>query len=76
MSDNWEKSGGLFCSRCHGEVVRLINGLCPRCHGEDEKEIAGKMAMRAEKRYFTDQLRKGTISLADLREGRLGDSQK
>lgn len=70
--EDWERAGGICCSDCGQEVVRLNHGLCPRCHGDAEAERAKMTGERAERRYYKDQLRKGTISLAQMREGRLG----
>lgn len=73
MTDaDWEKAGGLTCTHCHRETVRLVNGVCPQCNGDKEKRLAEKLERRAERRYYQDQLRKGTIKLSDLRVGRLG----
>ena len=69
--NDWERSGGTFCS-CGSEVVRLIGGLCPQCHEKAEEERARKAGDKVERRYYKDQLRKGTISLAQMRGGRLG----
>lgn len=71
-SFDWDKAGGTFCFSCGQEVVRLNHGLCPQCHGVAEENIAKKMQDKSERRYYKDQLRKGTISLAQMREGRLG----
>lgn len=70
--EDWERVGGIRCSGCGDEVVRLIDGLCLQCHGEAEAERAKKAGEKSERRYFKNQLRKGTISLAQMREGRLG----
>ena len=69
---NWDRAGGLNCPQCKAETVRLISGLCPQCHQEAEAERARKLEDRTERRYYHDQLRKGTINLAQMREGRLG----
>ena len=69
--EDWEKAGGVHCSECQQETARLVDGLCPQCWGDMEAERAKKAEDRAERRYYQDQLRKGTISLAQMREGRL-----
>ena len=70
-NEDWEKTGGIYCSSCHQETVRLLEGLCPQCQQDLENERARIAEDKAEKRYYKDQLRKGTISLAQMREGRL-----
>jgi hypothetical protein len=70
---DWDKAGGMFCSQCKREVVRLINGVCPQCNGDNEKRLAEKIEDRSERKYYQDQLRKGTIKISDMRAGRLGE---
>ncbi len=69
---DWDRAGGQHCPQCKAEIVRLVSGLCPQCHQEAEAERARKLEDRTERRYYSDQMRKGTISLAQMREGRLG----
>jgi len=69
--NDWEAAGGLFCSRCGQETVRIINGVCLTCYREDVARSEQKQADRAEKQYYRKKLSEGTISLAQMREGRL-----
>lgn len=69
--EDWERAGGIYCSECHQETVRLLDGLCPQCHWDMESKQAEEAEDKAERCYYKDQLRKGTISLAQMKEGRL-----
>lgn len=69
---DWDAAGGLECPNCHNETVQLLDGLCPSCYRDRESQQAEKLEDRAERRYYTDQLRKGTIRLSDMKAGRLG----
>lgn len=68
---DWERAGGIFCNRCHKETVRVFNGLCLNCYRDDVAKLEQNQEDRAEKRYYQRKLTEGTISLAQLREGRL-----
>ena len=68
---DWEASGGLFCSRCGQETVRSFGGVCLSCYRDDIATRENKQADSAEKRYYRKKLSEGTISLAQMREGRL-----
>jgi hypothetical protein len=67
----WEAAGGLFCPKCGQETVRILDGLCLDCYMEKNAEREQKQADKAEKRYYKKKLAEGTISLSQLREGRL-----
>ena len=69
--NEWEDAGGLFCTRCGQETVRIFNGVCFICYREDIARSEQKQADRAEKQYYQKKLSEGTISLAQMREGRL-----
>ena len=71
QEDDWEKSGGLFCPSCGNEVVRIIEGRCPQCHQAMIAIREAQAADRAERRYVVQRLREGTLSLHDLKRGRL-----
>ena len=68
---DWEACGGLFCTRCGQETVRMFDGMCLTCYHEDIAQREQKQADRAEKQYYRKKLSEGTISLAQMREGRL-----
>jgi len=68
---NWDKTGGVICPSCNRETVRMIDGVCLQCHREKVAEREKRKEDKAERRYYKEQLRKGTISLAQMREGRL-----
>jgi len=70
-NDDWEKSGGIYCSNCNRETVRLIDGLCPQCVHHIKVKTEGQIEDRAMRTYYKEQLRRGTISLAQMREGSL-----
>ena len=59
------------CGHCGHETFRLLDGLCPRCSqakGLKAVEAAEDQEMRS---YYARRLRAGTVSLQELREGRL-----
>lgn len=68
---NWEAAGGLLCRQCDQETVRIFDGLCFGCHYEMVAGREQKQEEKSEKRYYRRRLSEGTISLAQLREGRL-----
>ena len=68
---DWDKLGGVTCPSCNRETVRIINGVCLQCHRDRVAEREKKKEDKAERRYYKEQLRKGTISLAQMKEGRL-----
>lgn len=70
-SDAWEATGGSFCSKCGAETVRLFDGVCLSCNYEIIAEREQKQADKAERRYYQRRLTEGTISLAQMMEGRL-----
>jgi len=67
----WDAAGGVFCQHCGQETVRMFDGLCPNCHYDAIAKREDKHEQRAERRYYQRKLSEGTISLAQLREGRL-----
>jgi len=69
--EDWDKTAGVICPDCKQETVRLIDGMCPQCHNEKVAEREGKEEEKSERRYYGRRLREGTISLAQMREGRL-----
>ena len=70
-NDSWEAAGGLFCRQCGQETVRIFDGLCLTCHYAAIAKREQQQEERSEKRYYQRKLSEGTISLAQLREGRL-----
>lgn len=72
QDDVWEKTGGIFCPECGEEVVRIVDGKCPQCNKKAMAADEAKIEDKASRRYFKGELRKGTISLGQLREGRSG----
>ncbi len=72
MNQNeWDKANGVVCPACEHESLRMINGICIQCYREGVAEEEKKKEDRTERRYYKDQLRKGTISLTQMRGGRL-----
>lgn len=72
MNDQeWEAAGGLFCRQCGQETVRIFGGLCLNCHYEVNAKREQQQEEKSEKRYYQRRLSEGTISLAQLKEGRL-----
>ena len=64
----WEQAQGVECPKCHREALRLITGTCPECARVFEAQTAEQMEDKAERRYYTARLRKGDISLRQLRD--------
>lgn len=71
--EDWEKVGGLYCASCGDEVVRLINGLCVSCSNMAEAKRMEKFERTREKRYYIDQLRKGRMTLTQMKKLRRGN---
>jgi len=70
-SKDWDKTNGVICSNCGQGTLRMIDGICIQCHRAKVAEREKRKEDRAERRYYKEQLRKGIISLAQMREGRL-----
>ena len=70
-SKEWHSAKGVICLECEQETLRIIDGLCPQCYRNREAERERKLEDRTERRYYKEQLRRGTVSLAQMREGRL-----
>lgn len=68
----WNDAGGIICPDCDQETLRIIDGACLQCYNRKVAEREEKLEERSERRYYKDALRKGTISLRQMREGRLG----
>lgn len=68
---DWDKAEGEVCLGCGEEVLRIIDGICFSCYNRKIMERDLKMEAKSERRYFSDALRKGKISIKQLREGRL-----
>ncbi len=68
---DWERSSGIICPKCEHETFRMVGGICIQCHRDEVAESEKRKEIRAERRYYKDQLRNGTISLAQMRTGRL-----
>ena len=68
---DWDNTGGVTCPSCGQEALRMIDGICLQCYRNKVAEREKREEDKAERRYYKEQLRKGTISLAQMREGRL-----
>lgn len=68
---DWDKAKGEICPDCEEEALRFIDGICFPCYNRRIMERDLKMEERAERRYFQHALRKGTVSMKQLKEGRL-----
>lgn len=69
--EDWNKAGGIFCSSCNQEVVRLKDGLCMECYNEQELKRIEKQEEKSMRRYYRRELNKGTVSISQMKEGRL-----
>jgi len=67
---DWEKVGGVFCSRCNSETLRLIDGLCPQCQHALEMRKEEEEGKQREKRALIMAFNQGRINLRQLKEGR------
>lgn len=70
-NQDWDNAGGARCSKCDCETVRLLDGLCPQCQYEVENGRVERLERKKMKRYYTDKLRRGEITLAQMRRGDL-----
>lgn len=57
---DWEKARGVICSNCGEETLRVIASLCPQCHND-------KLDTEHSRRVYQRALRRGTVSLAQMR---------
>jgi len=69
--DDWDQTNGIICPNCGQEALRMIDGICLQCYRNKVAEREKRKEDKAERRYYKEQLRNGTISLAQMREGRL-----
>jgi len=69
--DDWDQTNGIICPNCGQEALRMVDGNCFRCYRNKVAEREKRKEDKAERRYYKEQLGKGTISLAQMREGRL-----
>lgn len=69
--ENWEKSRGVLCSECHNETLQIVDGLCRRCYEQKAADYQTRVENEIMKRYFSRGLRNGTVTLRQMREGRL-----
>jgi NMD protein affecting ribosome stability and mRNA decay len=67
---DWETARGEVCSECGQETLRIREGLCPQCYNRKKMEQDIRFEERATRRSYRARLRAGTVSLAELREGR------
>lgn len=67
----WERASGAACPNCEQETLQIVGGLCPRCRRGTSAKRDGQVEERTMRRYYQRQLREGTISLAQMREGNL-----
>jgi len=69
--DDWERTGGVFCSKCGDETMRVIGGLCHRCWLRLDQEREEQAGRKREKRLLITAFNQGRINLCQLRNGRL-----
>lgn len=70
MFDPWNDPAPT-CGHCHQEAFRLLDGLCPRCSEGRDVQVVEEAEDKAVRAHFKRALRAGTVSLQELREGRL-----
>lgn len=73
--ENWEKGRGVECPKCRQETLRLIDGVCPNCNRESDRVRDESIEDREMRRYYRRELNKGTISVGQMREGKLADTR-
>jgi len=72
MSINeWNDAGGVVCPECGGETLRLVDGVCLGCYNRKVAERERKLEDKRERRYYKDALKRGAISLRQMKAGRL-----
>lgn len=68
---DWDISKGKPCSVCGRLSFRLPDGMCMECYGNIQVEAAEQAGEKSERRYFKRLVRQGTISISELRDGRV-----
>lgn len=66
---DWDAAAGVICPQCGQETLRIINGKCPQCFRNVTAESEYDMERRATKNFYIDALRKGRITLTQMKHG-------
>lgn len=69
--EDWERARGVNCPKCGAETLRLVSRVCQHCSGRMATVSVERLQDRAMRTYYRTELRKGTISLAQMRRGGL-----
>lgn len=67
----WDDAAGVLCPECGQETLRLIDGKCPSCYQAMVVKEVEKAEDKSMRRIYSRKMREGTISLKEMREGRL-----
>lgn len=70
-SEDWKRAGGVYCTECGSETVRLIKGLCLACWQRGEAEREEREGRKREKRALIRAFSQGRITLREMKEGHL-----
>lgn len=70
--EDWSRCAGIICPRCNRESFRMVEGVCFSCYSHKIMKKEENMEDHAMKDYYRRALREGTVSLVEMREGRLG----
>ena len=68
VSDQWDAAAGVICPKCGEEALQIVGGICLKCHKAKKGQTEDKLEDKAERKFYQGELRKGTISLRQLRE--------
>ena len=68
-NEDFDKVQGIVCNQCGEETFRILNGLCPQCQLQSEAARAERAEERAMRKYYKRRLRRGDISLAQVKDG-------
>jgi len=72
---DWDRAEGVACPKCGGEALRLADGMCNSCWNVADAVTVDEMEDKSMRAYYSRELRKGTISVTQMREGRLAGTQ-
>ena len=74
LQRDWDRAEGVACPKCGQEALRLADGMCNFCWNKADAVTVEEMEDKSMKAYYSRELRKGTISVTQMREGRLADT--
>ncbi|GEM_PF-1839871 len=64
----WEDAAGVICPQCKQEAFQFVGEICSRCHKAKKGLTEDKIEDKAERTFYKNELRQGTISMDELRD--------